>query len=331
MCDRWSLTRIRLRRPQAHSRKHGKPENAEASIRTRGICEAGCSLFWVTPLAQKDWDSEVTWAAVVRGTSLLKPKSLEGSVRILWPFTLQCVTADVLPADNYPKALEMVHGNVLLYSWWVDIYPCVSRQRLRACVHAARVRSLRHRQPAAAAASEVGSHREIHLGGLGHQGKCPTSSRSRATSSPSKVGFLIEELPAGTRSSQKKILEALQGDYKEVPLKYQGKVLNKHRKRFPKSGARYLSLIFQMVGSGAFELWWALQNGDDSGWVCQRSGELRPLAAGCVLFDRLLAVHKIIIIGYETNSMDAPLCRPTCLTSSPSCCTSMRKSTHELT
>ena len=99
-----------------------QPENAEASIRTRGICEAGCSLFWVTPLAQKDWDSEVTWAAVVRGTSLLKPKSLEGSVRILWPFTLQCVTADVLPADNYPKALEMVHGNVLLYSWWVDIY-----------------------------------------------------------------------------------------------------------------------------------------------------------------------------------------------------------------
>ena len=43
-------------------------------------------------------------------------------MRILWPFTLQCVTADVLPADNYPKALEMVHGNVLLYSWWVDIY-----------------------------------------------------------------------------------------------------------------------------------------------------------------------------------------------------------------
>ena len=230
-----------------------QPQNAEASLRTRGLYEAGGSLFWVSPLASKDCDSEVTWAAVVKGCALLKPKCFEGSKRILWPFTLQTVTSDILAADQYPKALEMVHGHVMLYSWWVEMYHALhtsdyERVSMALCTTVNLQLLPRRRSGLIAkyiwAASDTWEMADIlaipfHVFAF-------------------KIAFLIEELPASTRSSQKKILEALQKEYKDVPLKYQGKVLNKTMlsaavaiaNAFPdgQSGARFLTLIFQWWG-----------------------------------------------------------------------------------
>ena len=208
------------------------------------------------PVASKETDVQVSWHSVVKGCGVLTVKTMStGAQRIVWPFTLQCVTSGALPSDDYPKSLELVHGHVLIYSWWLEVYRALHASdsaKLTLLIECAlcatvQVKFVKTRSAVLSAAIEAASETWETADVL------QTSFHSFAF----KLGELIESLPAASRSSQRKMLATLNADYKN--LKYQGKSLNQSMltaavaiaSAFPsgQSGATFLNLFFQWHGT----------------------------------------------------------------------------------
>ena len=229
-------------------------QHSSESLTDQGLYEAGGSLWWCSPIPE--CSGEVAWSTVVRGLGLLRPKEFAvGKMRVRWPLVLETgARRDAIPRDRYPAALQLLHGHVVVFSWWLAVYKALSASdtvwltQLIECALSATVCVRILENPAAMAAASIQAasqtwemdvlNEPFHLFAY-------------------KLSVLIDALPKAEKSSQVKTTQALLRLYKE-DLRYQGKVLNKSMlsaavaitNSFPEGspGAKWLSLVFQWYG-----------------------------------------------------------------------------------
>ena len=243
-------------------------QHAEKGIMTEGLYEAGGSLWWLSIFPEY---GIVPWSSVVKGAGLLLPKVLaNGKSRITWPFQLEAaVKKNRFVSTEYPSSLQLVHGHVIVYSWWLTMYRALRDTNqalidmLLECALTVTIQVRVMETPAERfAAAILVASQTFDLSEV---------MSEHFVSFAGKLSVVIESLTKDQRASQAKMLSALSQQFKDQ-LRFQGKPLNKTmlsaavavHNGFPdqSKGQKIVDLLHHWHGNvvGSYAKWYKLVN-----------------------------------------------------------------------
>ena len=230
------------------------PDHCNESMRGEGLYEAGASLWWLEPVPDA---GDISWASVALAAKVLRPTETKaGHTRILWPCVMYAgCRLGALSPDGFPKRLQLLHGHVLIFGWWLAVYKALAasdEKTLGMLIESALCVTIQLRALEKPADFAVAS---IDAASLNHELKVMNEPFHAFAY---KISILLESLSKADRSSQQKSIAALAKMHKDK-LRFEGKVLNKTMlgaaiaiaNAFPAQevGAKLLSLLFHWHSS----------------------------------------------------------------------------------